>query len=533
VLEGRCFKLNFNHLLKESSQKYSNNIFLQYEEDSYTYDMMWELTSRLATGFLNTGIKKGDHVAIVLSNRPEFIWSWFALAKIGAIAVTIDTRLTGPLLRYQLKNSKSKALITESQFVSTLEALQNIQELDLEHSIVISESEDDTYLTDWEATYSNFQDLMKEVPLHDQNIAYHLTPGWPFSIVYTSGTTGPSKGVVNPHETFVLSGRDIGKAVGMSQTDKLFLFLPLFHANPQLMGIPAMILNGATLVLGKKFSASTFWETVSRYQITIFTYVGTVLSILDKVTTDNTVTTLRAAYGGGAPEKVWRNLESKVNFKIIEGYGMAEIGGFATMNALNDHKFGSIGKARELYEINIFDQHDQKVPIGEIGEIVVRPKIPYSMFSSYFNMEEVTLSSMRNLWFHTGDLAKIDKDGYFYFVGRKKNMIRKKGENISAYEIENIIQQHPNVIENAVVPVPDEIAGEEIKVCIVSKQGQELSITELEQWFIEHLPAHMIPRYVDIRHSFEKTSSEKIKIQVLIEEGLSNVWDREKQKLMS
>jgi crotonobetaine/carnitine-CoA ligase len=496
--------------------------------------MMWELTSRLATGFLSLGIRRGDHIAIVLSNRPEFIWSWFALAKIGAIAVTIDTRLTGALLHYQLKNSKSKALITESQFSSTFEALQNKHELELEHFIVISESKDDTYLADWKTTYSDFHNLMNEEPLHDQDVAYHLTPGWPFSIVYTSGTTGPSKGVVNPHETFVFSGKDIGRAVGMSQTDKLFLFLPLFHANPQLMGLPAMILNGATLILGKKFSASTFWETVSRYQITIFTYVGTVLSILDKVTTDKTeTTTLRAAYGGGAPEKVWRNLERKVNFKIIEGYGMAEIGGFATMNSLTDHKFGSIGKARELYDMTIFDQHDQEVPIGEVGEIVVRPKTPFSMFTTYFNMEEVTLSSMRNLWFHTGDLAKKDKDGYLYFIGRKKNMIRKKGENISAYEIENIIQQHPNIIENAVVPVPDDIAGEEIKVCIVCKQGQELPITELEQWFIEHLPSHMIPRYINIRHSFEKTSSEKIKIQVLIEEGISNVWDRKKQKMMS
>jgi carnitine-CoA ligase len=519
--------LNFNSLLLDAWKKYGQNAFLKFEDEIYTYAAMWQITNRLANGFIKQGIKKGDHVSLILSNRPEFIWSWFALAKIGAIAVTIDTRLKGPLLNHQLKNSESIAIVSEEKYLSSL-LDQEVFKLGKCHLIIVS---DDKNKKNAEfQNILNFSLLMKENEIEDHLIEYNLEPGWPLSIVYTSGTTGPAKGVVNPHETFILSGRDIGNAVGMTDKDTLYLFLPLFHANPQLMGMPALLRNGAVLVLGRKFSASSFWETVKRYEVTLFTYVGTVLSILDKVTPQQISTSLRAAYGGGAPPEIWKSLEVKTNAKIIEGYGMAEIGGFAMMNSLDECKIGSVGKPRKLYEIRIFDENDQELPEGEIGEMAVRPRVPFSMFTSYFNMEKTTLSSMTNLWFHTGDLAKKDSDGFYYFKGRKKNMIRRKGENISAYDIENLVQQHPKILESAVVPIPDPIAVQEIKLSIVCRQGQELSISELDSWLKETLPSHMVPRYLEIRNAFEKTSSEKIKLQVLIDEGTKDVWDREKHK---
>ncbi|MBT2689785.1 AMP-binding protein [Bacillus sp. ISL-47] len=511
--------MNFNELLLAGNINYPHNIFLRFEEECYTYADMWKITNRLANGFLKSGIKKGDHVSIILSNRPEFIWSWFALAKIGAIAVTIDTRLKGSLLQHQLKNSESMAIITEEEF------LPAILDMDIDRLIIVSDKE----MAGSEIDLIHFNCLLNENEVDSGLIEYTLQSGWPLTIVYTSGTTGPAKGVVNPHETFVLSGKDIGDAVGMNQTDNLYLFLPLFHANPQLMGIPALLLNGATVVLGRKFSASSFWDTVNHYHVTLFTYVGTVLSILDKVTPPKVHTSLRTAYGGGAPEDIWRSLENKTNARIMEGYGMAEIGGFAIMNSLKESKIGSIGKPRELYDIRIFDDHDCELPAGEVGEIVVRPKVPFSMFTSYFNMEKNTLSAMGNLWFHTGDLAKKDPNGFFYFKGRKKNMIRRKGENISAYDIENIVQQHPSILENAVVPIPDEIAGQEAKLSVVCKKGEEVSIEELYMWLLENLPSHMVPRYLEIREAFEKTSSEKIKLQVLIDEGIKHVWDGEEK----
>lgn len=519
--------MNFNELLLVANEHYPQNIFLKYEEECYNYADMWKITNMLANGFLKKGIKKGDHVSIILSNRPEFIWSWFALAKIGAIAVTIDTRLKGSLLHHQLKNSECMAIITEEEFLPAILEMDIKKDLAIDRLIIISETD----ITSSEDEMIQFDTLLNEIEMDPGLIEFALQPGWPLTIVYTSGTTGPAKAVVNPHETFVLSGRDIGNAVGMDQSDNLYLFLPLFHANPQLMGMPALLTNGATIVLGRKFSASSFWETVNRYNVTLFTYVGTVLSILDKVTPPQVRTSLRAAYGGGAPEEIWRSLEMKTNARIMEGYGMAEIGGFAIMNSLEETKIGSIGKPRELYDIRIFDDHDCELPAGEVGEIVLRPKVPYSMFTSYFNMNENTLSAMRNLWFHTGDLAKKDLNGFYYFKGRKKNMIRRKGENISAYDIENIVQQHPKILETAVVPIPDEIAGQEIKLSVVCRKGEEVSIVELNKWLLSNLPSHMVPRYMDIRESFEKTSSEKINLQMLIDEGTKHVWDRERQKI--
>ncbi|MCS0671335.1 AMP-binding protein [Cytobacillus firmus] len=518
--------MNFNELLLAGNENYPQNIFLKFEEECYTYADMWKITNRLANGFLKKGIKKGDHVSIILSNRPEFIWSWFALAKIGAIAVTIDTRLKGFLLYHQLKNSESRVIITEDGFLPAILEMYMKKDLGIDRIMIVSDKE----VTGIERELVYFDTLLKESEVDPGSIEYSLQPGWPLTIVYTSGTTGPAKGVVNPHETFILSGRDIGNAVGMDQTDNLYLFLPLFHANPQLMGIPALLLNGATIILGRKFSASSFWDTVNHFNVTLFTYVGTVLSILDKVTPTQIRTSLKTAYGGGAPEDIWKSLEKKTNARIMEGYGMAEIGGFAIMNSLKESKIGSIGKPRELYDIRIFDEHDCEMPAGEVGEIVVRPKVPNSMFTSYFKMEKNTLSAMRNLWFHTGDLAKKDPNGFYYFRGRKKNMIRRKGENISAYDIENMVQQHPSILENAVVPIPDKIAGQEIKLSVVCRKGKEVSVSELNKWLRENLPSHMVPRYLEIRESFEKTSSEKIKLQVLIDEGITHVWDRETKK---
>lgn len=519
--------MNFNEMLLAGSENYPQNIFLRYEEESYTYADMWKITNSLANGLLKKGIKKGDHVAVILSNQPEFIWSWFALAKIGAITVTIDTRLKGSLLFHQIKNSESMAIITEDNFLPAILDMDLNKGLGIDLLIIVSDNE----VSENERKVIPFNSLLFESEVDPGSIEYTLQPGWPLTIVYTSGTTGPAKGVVNPHETFVLSGRDIGNAVGMDQTDNLYLFLPLFHANPQLMGIPALLLNGATIVLGKKFSASNFWDTVNHYQVTLFTYVGTVLSILDKVTPSPVRTSLRTAYGGGAPLDIWKSLEKKTNARIMEGYGMAEIGGFAIMNSLEESKIGSIGKPRELYDIRIFDDHDCEMPAEEVGEIVLRPKVPYSMFNSYFKMEKNTLSAMRNLWFHTGDLAKKDPDGFYYFKGRKKNMIRRKGENISAYDIENIVQQHPSILETAVVPVPDSITGQEIKLSVVCRQGKEVTVSQLNKWLLETLPPHMVPRYLDIRESLLKTSSEKIKLQELIDEGIEHAWDRERNKI--
>jgi crotonobetaine/carnitine-CoA ligase len=204
---------------------------------------------------------------------------------------------------------------------------------------------------------------------------------------------------------------------------------------------------------------------------------------------------------------------------------MAEIGGFAIMNTIEIVQHGSIGKVRNAYDIKIFNEKDCEVPNGEVGEIVVRPNVPFSMFTYYKDMEKNTVNSMRNLWFHTGDLAKKDDCNYFYFIGRKKSIIRKNGENISGYEIENIVQQHEMILENAVVPIPDEVAGEEIKLCVVIKEGFNLSYEELMSWLEEKLPKHMVPRYLEFKKEFEKTSSEKIKLQHLIDEGTDYVID--------
>jgi len=292
--------------------------------------------------------------------------------------------------------------------------------------------------------------------------------------------------------------------------DRCMIVLPLFHANPQMYAVMSALVVGSALIIRRKFSASGFFDDARRFAATGFTFVGTILSILAARHTGKDVDhQLRFCLGGGAPRAVWKAVEERFGVRVHELYGMTEIGGWVTANRVADRRLGSCGRVRHDMDVRIFDSNDHEEPPGQDGEIVVRPSEPDVILSGYYKQPDKMVEATRNLWFHTGDQGCFDADGYLYFRGRIKELIRRGGEMISPVEIETVLRRLSGVIDCAAVGVDDDILGQEIKVVVVS-ETPTLSPVEITKHLAEHLPRFMHPRYVEFVQMLPKTETEKI-----------------------
>ncbi len=320
--------------------------------------------------------------------------------------------------------------------------------------------------------------------------------------------------MVNSHTVYLACGRATPAMVRLRCDDRIMVFLPLFHANPQMYAVMSALETGAALVLRPKFSVSSFLADVKRFRATGFTYVGTVLSMLAaRLTERDRDHALRFCVGGGAPADVWRSIEERFGVKVHELYGMTEIGGWVTGNTVEYSKFGTCGLPRYDMEVRIFDENDCPVAARERGEIVVRPREPFTILSGYYKNPEPMLAATRNLWFHTGDCGWLDNDGYLHFHGRLKELIRRAGENISPVEIEIALLDHPDIADAAIVGVPDPILGEEIKAVIVARRP--ITPDVIINALAGRVPDFMMPRYVEFVTSIPKTETQKIQRHLL------------------
>jgi len=351
----------------------------------------------------------------------------------------------------------------------------------------------------------------------------------PLIITFTSGTTGLPKLVRNSHRAYITAAQDLASYAELSSSDRIYTALPLYHANPQVFCVLTALVADASAVVAPRFSASRFWDDVRRYQATVFTYVGAVLPILltqPEHPSDKDVPA-KKCFGGGAPKDVYEKVSQRFGVEVIELYGMSETGTWNTMNRPGRGRAGTVGTLREGFEVKIFDEKDNELPPGKSGEIVIRPMKPYIMFDGYYKSAEETIKCSSNWWFHTGDLGKVDDDGYYYFLGRKKESIRRGGENIPPYDIEREINKNPAVLESAAFGIADPVMGEEIKVAIVLRPGHQVPPEEIIAWCEPRLPKFMVPRYIEFMEKLPKSASEKIQKLTLKKEGITpGTWDR-------
>ncbi len=511
---------NLKNLLAEKVDKIGAKPYLYFRQRILTYGQIDLLSNQMAHAFTRVGVGKGDHVAVMLPNCPEWIACWFGLAKLGAVLVAFNTQWKAEGLEYALKQGDVKCCFLGSAYQR--EFRKSGEHPDLT-KIIFDPGGGPLEIDGAHPLSSLLSQASSGTPEGES-----LQGSDPLIITYTSGTTGWPKAVVNPHRAYITAAEDLRDYVGIDSQDIIYSCLPLYHANPQVYCALTALAAEGSIALAEKFSASRFWQDIKTYRATAFSYVGAVLPILlnQPEREEEKRSTVRKCFGGGAPKEVHEAVSRRFGLQVCELYGMSETGTWNTINRPGEIRAGTVGKVRESFELKIFDEQDNEVSTGYVGEIVVRPRKPFIMFKGYYRMPEETLKDYQNLWFHTGDLGKVDAAGYFYFCGRKKESIRRGGENITPYEIEKVLLDHPAVAEAAAVGVPDPILGEEIKVYLVLHEGQAVEPETLIQQCQDRLPKFMVPRYLEFVPGLPKTPSEKVQKMALKSRGIGPAWDR-------
>jgi crotonobetaine/carnitine-CoA ligase len=316
------------------------------------------------------------------------------------------------------------------------------------------------------------------------------------------------------------------RALGIERDDILFTPLPLFHGLASRLGVLPALMVGAQVVIAEKFSASQFWRQVVDCGATIGHTIFTIPPILKAQPPSrlDRAHRLRAMYNASTDPE----FEARFNVRLVEAYGLTETG-LTIYTHWPERRESSCGKAHEDWEMEVVDDNGLPVANGEIGELVARPKLPSIMMDGYLNKPEETLRTIKDLWFHCGDYVRRDAEGYFYFSGRKKERIRRRGENISGFEVERIIGMHPDISEVAAVAYPAEAGEDDIRCVIIQRSGAALKAPELMDWLQPRMPFFMLPRYIEFVDDMPRTPSAKIEKYKLVEAGLSAAaWDREK-----
>ncbi|PEZ09189.1 ATP-dependent acyl-CoA ligase [Bacillus sp. AFS018417] len=514
------------HFIMRSIEKTPNKVYLQFEEQRVTYEDLYHRITRAAAGFRELGIQKGDKVCIMLHNAPEYLDVWFSLSFMGAIAVPLNVHLKGEGLQYILSHSDCKLIIVDQDFVSQIAScLPFIQR---EIQVVVYGNNESVIMmgNGEERPVIGLKDVLNTNYHHFPNEA--VSSSSINSILYTSGTTGLPKGVMLSHSAYVNSAQSFADhMVGANSKDILFTALPLFHINAQAHTVFGAIHSNATVALGKRFSASRFWDEIRYHGATIFNSLGSMIPILCKQPEkeNDHENPARVTACAATPKEFWKMFEERFGVRIVEGYGLTETTGFCVTNPLNANKPPSIGKPYSYVETKIVNEEGNEAPIGEIGEIYIHSS--QAVMEGYYKMPDKTEEALEGGWFHTGDRGYRDEEGYLYFCDRIKQCIRRRGENISSWEIEKVVNNHPKVLESAAIGVPSEVGEEDVKLYVILKQGEMMSHEEIIDWCQERMAYFMVPRYVQFSESFPKTATERIQKFKLKEEGIGAAWDRE------
>jgi crotonobetaine/carnitine-CoA ligase len=488
-----------------------------------SYSEMRDAAAAAAGLLANEGVVEGDRVAVMAENCWETIALWAGCAWLGAILVPINAATRGAQLEHVLGNSRPRILAVDEELlaaVATVSALPD--ELEQVWTIESSQSDGSVLPAIGGLEPVPFPPLGQPVTAHD------VRPGDTAAILYTSGTTGPSKGVCCPHAQFYWYGVKTSEVLGIQPDDVLYTCLPLFHINALTTFIQAVV-NGAKVVYGPRFSASAFWGRLADSQATVTYLLGAMVAILAKTPPSETDSQhrVRVALAPATPTELHEVVRQRFGVRVVEGYAMTETN--VVIGAPDGAgKPGYMGYQMPGFHVRVVDEADNPVPDGEPGELVMRADDPFAFSTGYWRMPEKTVEAWRNLWFHSGDRVIRDPDGCFRFLDRLKDAIRRRGENISAWEVEQVLQGHPDVATAAVIPVPSELGEDEVMACVVARDGARIEPLELVRYCEGRIAYFAIPRYIDLLAELPMTENGKVMKFVLRERGVTaSSWDRD------
>jgi crotonobetaine/carnitine-CoA ligase len=502
--------------------------YLDFEGDAYTTRSMDAAGNRCARVLADLGVGRGDRVATLLENVPEQVISFFGAVKLGAIQVPVNTAYKGEFLRHQLADSGAAVVVVQGDFAGRIADLDVSTLTELRAVVLVGEP--DRAITalpvhDWATETA----ARSDAPVDDPGVK----PSDLACFIYTAGTTGPSKGCMLPHHYVASLGDQIARAWEIAPDDCVFTPLPLFHFNAISVCVVGGLVNGHSAAIVRRFSVSNFWPEVVRTHSTIASLLGS-LAILVGDAEDNPAQAehrLRLCVAAPMPpatDEAWRTRFGVPTFSA--GFGLTEASLISALPAREQNKPGAAGRLnQDDFEVLLVDDDDQPVPTGEIGEIVCRPRHPSSMFQGYWRRAEDTVAVFRNLWFHTGDLGKVDEDGFLYFVDRKKDYLRRRGENISSFEMERVFHGHDAINDVAVHSVPSDIGEDDLKVTAVLNPGETVTEEELCAWVVERVPYFAVPRYIEFRDDLPRNPVGRVLKYQLRDEGVTDrTWDRER-----
>lgn len=501
--------MNLTQFIKERAKEFYNKIFLREGPIALTYGEFDLITDRMAAALQSLGMKKGDHTAVLLPNSMDTLLCYFSIIKVGGTVIPINPLYTPREIAFLLNNSEAKVLLSTVQFQKTIEGIRPQVPI-LEKAIFRQEADSSIFKT-VEGLVPAARSL-QPVDLNCEDTAI---------IFYTSGTLGQPKGVILTHGNFTFSGPNIARAYGLKEEDITMAVLPLVHVFAVASPVFGSLSSGGTVVILERFQAEAALQAFANYGITWFPGVPTMFNYIYHAWEKGIYKTssIRMGLSGGSSLSVelLKNWERRFHAEILEVYGLTESTGLVTANPVHGvRKAGSIGLSIPNVQTRLIDKDGKEAVPGEVGELLFKGA---NATKGYWKLPELTRESIREGWVYTGDLAQQDEDGYFYIVGRKKDLIITGGYNVYPREIEEVLYTHPAVYEAAVIGIPDEVKGEIPKAFITLKPGQQTSEGEIIDFCKANLAPYKVPRQVEICSELPKSSTGKILTQELKNKG--------------
>jgi crotonobetaine/carnitine-CoA ligase len=517
-----------NQAFRATLERFPNQRFLNFlDADAYTYREFDSACNELTHGLQALGVGQGMTVAGFLENRVEALLTWFAAMRLGGIYVPINPAFKGDFLRHQLEDSSATVLVAEPDLVEQLVPIAS----ELTHLRVVMHRGVTPAMPVLPFAVKPLTQFMIagreriEAPCRPSDVA---------TLLYTGGTTGPSKGCMIPHNALVNVAQSAVDQDMRTEHDIAWTCLPFTHSNALALTVLAQMLVGGTAAVSRRFSVSSFWDDVEKAGATIAGGLGTMMKFLADAPDSPSMLRykgkLRVMRGAPFPPELRQRWRERFGVAQVGSnvYGLTETFMLCTLPRGVDAPPGSSGMRSPNFDVRIVNDRDEELPPGEAGEIICRPLRPNLMFKGYWNRPADTLRVWDNLWFHTGDVGKFDADGFFYYVDRKKDCVRRRGENISSYDVEVAFLKHPDVLEVAAHAVPSANGEDDLKVTVVRQAGSGLSEEQLARWSMERVPYFAVPRYIEFRDALPKSELGRVRKVELREQGRTPAtWDFE------
>jgi|TARA_B100000686_G_C16804288_1_gene988704 crotonobetaine/carnitine-CoA ligase len=496
-------------LLDHRAESNPDRTFLIFEDtdrkySTWSYKDFNEKVNQVANALLKLKVKKGDKVNIHLNNCPQFLFGWFALSKIGAVMVPTNPVSPPDELMYPINHSESILTITQPDLVKAVKTVRS--KSDFLKTILVTgdfSSEDESTL--------NFEQITKNEPkIYNSD---DITPTDEAAILFTSGTTSLPKGVIVTHANYIFLGEQISKNVGLNSDDRWHLHLQMFHGNAQYYSTMTALTVGASIALMSKFSASRFIEQLTRYKCTVSSSLSTPMRMIlaQKPKVSDASHNLRLMiFAQNLTVNQYKEWETRFKIPLLQIFGMTETMGQPLVNPLDGlRKNSSIGFPALGYQCRVVDESGNEVAQGQIGQLIVKGIPGITILKSYYKNDEATEKALKNGWLYTGDIVKVDSDGYYYFVDRANDLIRRSGENISAGEIESVIKLHEAIADAAVVGISDNMYDEAIIGFVTLKPHQSVTEEILKEYCSKKMSKSKIPEKIEILSDFPRTNTGK------------------------